>query len=89
MADDEIVEDVDEEVEDDDINEEEFDADAEDDDGEFDVWYRSENGNIDIMSGRDNTVYEYGPADWDVARRVFLGFTEPVEPNVFAPNEWP
>ncbi|MCH1489372.1 MAG: hypothetical protein L7T83_03030 [Ilumatobacteraceae bacterium] len=34
MADDEIVDHVDEEVEDD-INEEEFDADAEDDDGEF------------------------------------------------------
>lgn len=35
MADDEIVDDVDEEVEDGDINEEEFDADAEGDDGEF------------------------------------------------------
>jgi len=54
------------------------------------VWWRSEDTIIDIMSSDDDTVWEYGPADWVIARGVLtaLPHVSVGEPSVFAPDAW-
>lgn len=52
-------------------------------------WCRSEDTIVDIMSGENDPVWEYGPADWVVVRDVLsnLGWA-PAAPEVFAPDDW-
>ena len=52
------------------------------------TWFRSEDGDPDIMSGTGSVVLEFGRADWVVAENVLDDLGTPTAPTVFAPNTW-
>lgn len=54
------------------------------------VWWRSEDTIVDIMSADGATVWEYGPADWVIARNVLSALPGGSinTPAVFAPDPW-
>jgi len=56
-----------------------------------DEWWRSEDGNCDIMNCGSVHVLEYGPADWAVVEGVLSALPNATisAPSVFAPAEWP
>ncbi len=57
------------------------------------VWWRSE-GDITssaIMLSAGNTVWEFGPADWEIMEEAYLSFpgaSSAGTPTVFAPDNW-
>jgi len=54
------------------------------------VWWRSEDATVDIMSSGGGTVWEYGRADWVIARNVLTGMPHAIvnDPSVYAPDLW-
>lgn len=54
------------------------------------TWWRSQDNNIDVMRDAGPTVWEYGPATWNVVRRVLTALpgASVTEPTVFAPTNW-
>lgn len=52
------------------------------------TWWRSEDATIDIMNAGGTTVVEYGRGDWGVVRNVLDDLGTPVDPDVFAPDNW-
>jgi hypothetical protein len=55
------------------------------------TWWRSEDGDCDIMACGGSTVLEYGPADWVIVERVLAALPNAsiTDPSVFAPASWP
>jgi hypothetical protein len=55
-----------------------------------DVWWRSEDTIVDLMSAAGPPVHELGPAEWVIVRNVLAGLpgASVNDPTVFAPSGW-